>query len=182
MGSVWESVHHWNADFLAVKWTWDITEFEIKLSRQDLRGEVNAIKEAMTNAIHEQVEMWNGTRQRIRKDIKHSQSKVEKHHHYLVEFRKDWYTGEPQQDLFRPNLFYFAVPNELVGYAVEITQGMKYGVFDLDKLVVAKRATKLHSDEHSRGCLYHLFSRACTIRHEIDHEYIERQLKLTNPL
>jgi hypothetical protein len=36
------SENPWSADFIAVKWDGGITEFEIKVSAADLRGEVAA--------------------------------------------------------------------------------------------------------------------------------------------
>lgn len=166
MGGVWESSNHWNADFIAVKWTHKISEFEIKVSRADLRGEIAAIRSVLAEPVYEQYELWGRTHERIRSDIKHSHTKVEKHHHYLVERKKDRFTGQPQTDLFRPNLFYFAVPSDLVDYAMEQTGGLKYGVFDLNRMEVRKRATSLHDDPHSVGAMLGLFSRACTLRND----------------
>ena len=173
MGGVWESSNHWNADFLAVKWTYQITEFEIKVSRADLRGEIKAIEAVLTGNVHEQYELWGRQHQRIRLDVKPSHTKIEKHHHYLVERKKDHFTGQPQDHLFIPNLFYFAVPGEMVEYAKELTAGMKYGVFDLDKMTIVKRGSKLHNDEHSRSTLYNLFSRACTVRTDKDYALLK---------
>ncbi len=164
MGGVWESVHHWNADFIAVKWTHNITEFEIKLTRADLRGEISAINAVLGGDIHEQYELWGRQHQRIKPDLKPSHTKIEKHHHYLIERKKDHFTNQPQNDLFIPNLFYFAVPHELVDYAKELTEGMKYGVFDLNRMTIVKRASKLHDEAHSKNSIFHLFSRACTLR------------------
>jgi hypothetical protein len=176
MGGVWESVHHWNADFIAVKWDHKITEFEIKVSRADLRSEIGAVKFSLEENVFEQYELWGRLHQRVRRDVSLSTTKVEKHHHYLVERKKDHFTGSENTGSFRPNLFYFAVPHVLVDYAIEQTQGLKYGVFDLDAMRIVSRGSKLHDEAHSMSSIFHLFSRACTLQFENSREslhYIE---------
>lgn len=75
MGGVWEAANLWNGDFIAVKWDGRITEFEIKVSLADLRGEVAAIREALKpGTIHEQTNMF-GTRKLVRAEVKLSHTK-----------------------------------------------------------------------------------------------------------
>jgi len=156
MGSVWESVHHWNADFIAVKWNGEISEFEIKVSKSDLVGEIKAVRRALEkDSVRIDQLRFGGGQRAIVETTKLSASKVEKHHHYLVS----------QRPLFRPNLFYFAVPLELVEIAKELTVGTKYGVFSIDQRLIVKKATKLHREPHSNSTILQLFSRACTIRY-----------------
>jgi hypothetical protein len=61
MGGVWEAKNLWSADFVAVKWGGRITEFEIKVTLADLRGEVAAIRQALLpNTIEKQTHMIYG--------------------------------------------------------------------------------------------------------------------------
>jgi hypothetical protein len=171
MGGVWESANLWNADFLAVKWDSKITEFEIKVSLADLRGEVAAIREALKpGTIQEQTNMF-GTRKRVRADIKLSHTKIEKHHHYLLEHKTpDMRPTAPP--LFYPNIFYFAVPNELVTHAAALLKGLPYGVFDLDALEVVVKAKTIRTEPHNAGTFIHLFNRSCVIRRDMENQLI----------
>jgi hypothetical protein len=166
MGGVWESANLWNADFLAVKWDGRITEFEIKVSLADLRAEVAAIREALKpGTIQEQTNMF-GTRKRVRADIKLSHTKIEKHHHYLVEHKTpDMRPTAPT--LFYPNIFYFAVPNELVASAAALLKGLPYGVFDLDSLKVIIKPRTIRTEPHNAGTFIHLFNRSCVMRRDL---------------
>lgn len=164
MGGVWEVANLWNADFIAVKWDGRITEYEIKVSLADLRGEVAAIREALKpGTILKQTNMF-GTRNRVRPDVKLSHTKIEKHHHYLVEHKKPDMSYEWSQVMFYPNIFYFAVPSELVAYAVDVLKGLPYGVFDLDNMKVVVKAKSLRKEGHGARTFIHLFNRSCVMR------------------
>src|SRR4051794_10602086 len=116
-GAVYEAANLSNADVIGVKYDGKISEFEIKVSRADLRGELAAIRAALVPDSVEQVEMpWGSPRQRVRTDIKLSHTKIMKHRHYLFEHMKDEYNG---REFFYPNTFYFAVPSDLVVQALE---------------------------------------------------------------
>src|SRR6478752_2399050 len=179
MGGVWEAKNLWSADFIAVKWDGRITEFEIKTSAADLRGEVAAIREALKpGTIEEQTNMF-GTRKRVRAEIKLSHTKIEKHHHYLVDHKRP--DLRPTASiLFYPNTFYFAVPSELVELAVRLVQGLPYGVFNLDSLSVAAKAKSLRIEAHDAGTYKNLFSRACTMRADLGREMYSQRLEVLN--
>ena len=177
-GGVYESANHWNADMLAVKYNGKITEFEIKVSKADLRGEVAAARSALLPDTVEQTPLFPyataeaieqnpylGKMQvRIRKDVKLSHTKIAKHRCYLVDHTKDMYSCRP---LFYPNLFYFAVPGDLVDYALEAVIGLPYGVFNLDSMSVAKSAKSIRTEPYESGVYLDLFNRACTQRRDM---------------
>ncbi len=161
VGAVFEAPNLWSADVVACRYSGKLSEFEIKVSRSDLLGEIAAVKRALepqsvVTTTQNSFGFELGYEVVKVSDTKLSKTKVEKHHHYLVRPRKS----------FRPNQFYFAVPTGLVELAAENTKGLKYGVFDADKLTVVKRALSLHSDEHPNSTYIHLFNRLNVIHHQ----------------
>lgn len=181
MGGVWEAANLWNADFLAVKRNGKITEFEIKVSQADLRGEVAAIREALKpGTIQEQTNMF-GTRKRVRAEIKLSHTKIEKHHHYLVEHKRpDMRPTAPI--LFYPDIFYFAVPNELVTSAVSLLKGLPYGVFDLNAQKVVVKPRTIRTEIHDAGTYRDLFNRSCVMRRDLGDQLTSNKYGLLHRL
>jgi hypothetical protein len=136
------------------------------VSLADLRGEVAAIREALKPGTFEEQTNIFRTRKRVRLDIKLSHTKIEKHHHYLVEHKTQ--TMRPSASiLFYPNIFYFAVPTELAEHAITLVRGLPYGVFDLDKLAVVAEAKSLRTDPHPPGTFRDLFNRSCVMRRDL---------------
>ncbi len=99
-----------SADVMGVRNSGYIVEFEIKVTKQDLRNELKSIQCALSN------------------DMRgcYSNSKFFKHELYLGK-TKDRYTYETVG--YKPNLFYFIVPIELEKIAVEGVKGTPYGVY-----------------------------------------------------
>ena len=170
MGGVWEASNLANADFLAVKWNGKITEFEIKVSLADLRGEVACIREAMKQDVMESAQsMFWPELMRVRRDIRLSHTKIQKHHHYLVKHRRaGGYEGS--EDPFYPNQFYFAVPADLVGAAKALVAGLPYGVFDLDSMAYVLKGKSLRNEPHSSATFKDLFNRSCVLRADLRRE------------
>jgi hypothetical protein len=104
---------------------------------------------------------------RVRRDIKLSHTKIEKHHHYLVEHKKPAMSYEWSPIMFYPNIFYFAVPTSLVHSAVELVSGLPYGVFDLGKMAVVMKAKSLRKEGHVAGTYKDLFNRSCVMRRDL---------------
>jgi hypothetical protein len=82
-----------------------------------------------------QTHMFYGDYDIVRRDIKLSHTKIEKHHHHLV-MHKTPMMAQRERAMFYPNYFYFAVPSGLVDLAVVLVQGLPYGVFNLDMMRV----------------------------------------------
>ena len=191
-GAVYEAANVSNADVIGVKYDGKISEFEIKVSKADLRGELAAIRAALVPSTVEQISAFPHANEeakqqhsylaktvtRVRKDIKLSHTKIMKHRHYLVEHVKHDYSGlEP----FYPNSFYFAVPGELVAQALEGCAGLPYGVFNVDNLSIEKPARSMRSEPHGEKVYRDLFNRACTQRMDVqravraqNHRLVER--------
>jgi hypothetical protein len=162
VGAVFEAPNLWSADVVACKYGGRFSEYEIKVSRADLLGEIAAIRRALEpDSIT--IGKWNnydvetGYDRIIVNDTKLSKTKIEKHHHYLVRPRKS----------FRPNQFYFVVPAPLVDVAVERTAGLKYGVFNADALTIVKKAMSLHFEEHATTTYVHMLNRMSVMYRDI---------------
>lgn len=162
VGSVFEAPNLWSADVVACKYSGKLSEFEVKVNRNDLLGEVAAIRRALepqsvTITTQNRFGLEMGFERAIVADTNLSKTKIEKHHHYLVRPRKS----------FRPNQFYFAVPTTLVKLATENTIGLSYGVFDADTLTIIKKARSLHSDIHPNTTYIHMLNRLSVMYRDI---------------
>src|SRR5258706_12817754 len=101
----------WGAcDVLGVRRSLFLVEFEVKVSRSDLLGEINCIHKALG------------------RDIKfNSGTKFYKHQSYLRP--SETYFGKVDgYKQYSPNQFYFVVPNELALTAAQGVTGTPYGV------------------------------------------------------
>lgn len=156
------------ADIVGIRKTGYVTEFEIKVSKSDFDRELKCIT---TKDCQKYGKDWE---------------KFSKHRLYL--------TGElPQTDydkrmsdlgystaisdrVFRPNEFYFYIPDYLVEHAVEKTLDLPYGIvaigqkflpnsrqYIFDRYNVVKKAVKLHN-EKAGDILYRQLAHALTIR------------------
>lgn len=175
-----------SADLIAVEWGGRITEFEIKVSRSDLRGEVRAIFAAMTPGIMRSMDVGYGSTEKrwyITPDTKLSRTKIDKHHHYIVETHRehDRMAGNNWVMMFKPHRFYFAVPGELVEYAKELLKPIKqYGVYCIETGKIEKRAYALHTEQLPSRVYFDLLTRACTERNHAMRDYRIAQDKLDN--
>jgi len=180
-GAVEEVTNTWNADLIAVKWGGEVVEYEIKCSKQDLVGEIRAIRAAMDEATMEMVPRYQLAFTRpddepiplvakIKADIKLSHTKITKHRHYLVKQEEKDRWGRNRRQ-FRPHKFYFAVPTELVEVAKTELKGIKqYGVYNVETGEIVKKAFRIHHDDVGDGVFFDLFTRACTERADVERE------------
>lgn len=128
-------------------------EFEVKVSRQDLMGELNSIQAVLNEGnIFEKTTI----------------SKASKHKHYI--------NGSPTNpymifDTRRPNQFSFAVIKELEELAVEKLKGTPYGLYvvvDDTKLTqrvdprCVIKAKYLHKDKVDQKVYLNILRKACT--------------------
>lgn len=162
IGGVFEAPNLWSADIVGVKYSGRISEFEIKVSRADLLGEIKAVQKALEpDSVTATTKNWANVEMGFNiykvTETTLSRTKVEKHHYYLTSPRNS----------FRPNNFYFAVPTDLVALAIEKTKGLKYGVFDADALRVAKRSQILHDDTHATKTYIDLLNRLSVMYRDI---------------
>lgn len=158
-----------------------LIEYEIKLSRADLMGELNSVK-TVKNAIlmrthnqqfqgPQQMELGGKTiNAHIRGNVFEPEglyenigkcSKLDKHERYLMPKPQDQ-SGlyDYSRRAYRPNQFYFAVTADLVDIAIEVCEGLPYGVLDLNGVYgsssIKKRAGWLHRDEPTKYELQHM--------------------------
>lgn len=163
-----------NPDIISLTRSDKLIEYEIKISRADLMGELNSVKTIKNEIL---LEVHNrslqGTQQmqlgdkvlnaHFRGNVLEPEglyevigkcSKLDKHQRYLrpKPSVRNGYGHQAQP--YQPNQFYFAVTSDLVPLAMEVCEGIAYGVIDLGKLsgstsIVAK-AGYLHHDDASR--------------------------------
>lgn len=151
-----------NADILTLDNRGRCVEFEIKVSRQDLRNEVIGariafeIEEREKHYIWVEEKDWNGELHKVRKQGKKF-DKIGKHAHYYMRYTRHDFDYEHN---FCPYKFYFAVPEELVAYAKELVKGLPYGIFDLSYPKVIKPAKILTQRPVSDKVLKEMFHRA----------------------
>ena len=180
-GVVEESVHHWNADIIGVRWGGEVNEFEIKVSLSDLQGEIKAINRALEGNIYKTKESQVGMFEHsyalntVEVDEKVSTTKLEKHYCYLTgdKLPNSTFMGYKEQFLslnknnteecFVPHKFYFAVPSHLVESAKGLLKDIpKYGIMDADTGEIKKPARTLPRANIRKEDYYNLFFRACT--------------------
>lgn len=137
------------ADVIVHKWKDGFVEYEIKTSKSDLLGEVKCARVAW-GLDHISLFARNP-------EIEHyhtlSHNKLVKHKHYA--------TNSSRVLTFVPAKFYFAVPLELIDYAVEKTKGLPYGVWSGK---VYKPAKKLEHYQYDSSDVLALLNRACVER------------------
>lgn len=130
------------ADLIAVNKNLYVTEYEIKVSKADLMGELNSIEFFFKHG----QDMFGG--EEWQKGIKKC-NKYSKHKLYLdgVESAKPkWYNSD--HIIHVPNQFYFVVPEDLVQYC-GILDKTPYGLMQVkyNSPEVLKRPKKLHTNK-----------------------------------
>lgn len=150
-----------NADILTLDFRNRCVEFEIKVSKQDLRNELIGARMAWglekeeDHYVWGEEKGWNGEMRRVRKPCKKF-DKLPKHTRYRMHYMRD----DRDYGYFVPHKFYFAVPHELVDYAKEMVKGTPYGVFDLSYPKIAKPAKVLTQKPADNRVLTEMFVRA----------------------
>lgn len=136
--AITEGLHH--SDVLMVRWPNRIQEYEIKVSRADFMCEIKNIRYAMGIDDHntygeKQFKGWKSL----------SYVKYTKHSYYLGTSKRDDRATE-----FVPHAFYFAVPPELVDFAIEKVKEYKlpYGVVRLTPNIPVMRIAKTLKTNH----------------------------------
>lgn len=141
MGAASEVTNHHSADIIGVRFAGrTVVEYEIKVSRGDLVGELKAVRAAY------------GLDEIDSDNLKVSHTKFNKHCHYQA------LRYNP------PHLFYFCLPTALCDIAVAQLQGIPYGVYDFERDKVIKKPRRLHSEPITTEKALQLFARACTER------------------
>jgi hypothetical protein len=146
---------------LRARWDAGFIEYEIKVSKSDLIGEVRCARVAWgLDGIHDYVRAnKNG--------LALSSTKLYKHKHYA--------TGEAHTyggvKRLVPSKFYFAVPNVLADYAVQAVKGLPYGVWCGNSVI--KPAKKLEHRNNNTRSLIDMLNRAC-----IERKYIKKAIQL----
>lgn len=151
-----------------------LIKYEIKLSKQDLMGELNSVKWC-ENAIllRNYNEPIQGEHQMefdgkiigasFRGNIFEPEglhenigkcSKLDKHKTYLIAKHSEPNGFDEYEQPYQPNCFYFAVTSDLVPLAEEVCKHLSYGVIDLNRLnnstSIIKKAGFIHRDKASR--------------------------------
>ncbi len=126
-----ESFMFFNADFVSITGSWYSSEFEIKISKSDLRKEAEMIKMARE---------WIDSSSLSGKKIS-SYNKLMKHRHYLA-------LDNPK--IVVPNEFSFYVPEELEEEAIKAVEGTPYGV-----MLTYKSVSNPYWDGHIRKDRYY---------------------------
>ena len=142
-------------------------EYEIKVSRQDLRNEI--ISARVAHKIDkpekyigiENVYYYDDGDFMLKNDIGNKDkrfAKLGKHKRFYYR-----YSRHPKYDHYNnqiPHKFYIAVPHELVDYAKEFMKGLPYGIFDLSYLRIVRSAKILTEQPANASVLSSMFSRA----------------------
>lgn len=159
-----ESDHLYKPDIATISRDLRVNEYEIKVSLQDLRKELDYIDFVISD--HDQnipatiqlfdfqqngqndVDAWdqyqkekNKRRESEPKRMTRDDNKYRKHRHYLFDERGDW------AEMNRPNRFYFLIPKEL--YEAEKTRIdaiPKYGVIQAETFYSLKRCYPIHNE------------------------------------
>lgn len=180
-----------NADFVVVKWGGSVQEYEIKVSRADLIGEMRCARVArgldnatkyykkahlnlleMDNAaVHEELANKHGHGTSL------SKTKLTKHKLYLTKPKDREQRPEWAHKDFVPNTFYWCIPYAFLDICMELNQGLPYGiyVFDVpivknpyDKTYIYKRASSLGAQDNHN--MYHMANRLHVIFHDMKRE------------
>lgn len=134
-----------SSDILGIKKNFYVSEFEIKVSKADLKNEVKAIKNALNDT--------NDDRFKLR-----SSTKEYKHSRYIGSL-SHW-KG------YRPNDFSFVVTKDLEVFAIEIlSEFITYGLYSVEKTYyggkvnVIRSPKKLHTDKFDDNGMVYSFLR-----------------------
>lgn len=146
-------------------------EFEVKISKQDLAGELNAIK-----GILKPDDLMSDPKEKR----KHA-SKSPKHNVYLGKSNSFGYDPFHQ----RPNYFSFVTPFELQKFALEILEETPYGLFCVDvhenggypysTIGCQKRASYLHKEKPNQGVADNILRKACTEVEALRREVLKKR-------
>lgn len=166
------------SDVFAVKRTGYTTEIEIKLSRSDLRRELNSIKAVMENL----------------NPNDYNCKKYHKHKAYLKPDR-DFADGKFKRDYRSyfdsiPNEFVFLVPESMSGFAEVYLRNTPYGIWYFvlgesfwgDEIEVIKRPIKLHLDKIKLSDSLRLARKASTECQMLRTKIIEREENIKEKL
>ena len=107
------------SDVFGVRRTLYAVEYEIKISKSDLVHELKSIRAVIAN--------------NPKLMDKHGWNKYSKHRRYIGKGDDMFYSKEYNDLFYKPNEFYFAVPNELADVAVDGVKGTPYGVMAVGK-------------------------------------------------
>jgi hypothetical protein len=209
VGAVTEAPNLNSADVLAVRFGGKIQEYEIKVSRADLVGEMRAarvaaglddirsyaeksVQLALTDDGLERTE----TQVQAIYEAGHSLSKTKLDKPYLSGAGREpkSFYGFPSRRQFVPSNFYWCIPMELLETCRELNKGLPYGIYVWDapptkQYYPPKCVVKASRDLKGQGdkVFFELFNRACTqwqgARGEIarlEHHIAELEAKLYN--
>lgn len=203
VGAVVEASNLNAADVVAVKFGGTVQEFEIKVSRADLVGEMRVArvaaglediksyirKDAQQELLAQEEVLTKDELQRIY-DVSHrlSKTKLEKHRFYLD--KTHWQRERPAWDpynykRFVPHTFYWCIPYDLLEVCRELNKGLPYGIYVYNMPQSSKYYQKFivkpaRSLGGQGGKLYfELFNRACTMWADtrMDIKRLEKQLE-----
>jgi hypothetical protein len=191
VGAVYEIPELNNADVVAVKHGGKIQEFEIKVSRADLVGELRAARVAaglddIKTYIKKDVQanLFGDSIERTPEQIEAiynmghtlSKTKLEKHRFYLNpehpgRDRMAWEvsTNYFPPKRFVPNTFYWCISVELMEICKTLNKGLPYGIYVYDLPQTSKYYQKfIVKSGRSLGgqgdkLYFNLFNRACTL-------------------
>lgn len=163
-----------NPDIISLTKSDRLVEYEIKVSKADLMGELNSVKTCKNQmlmnthnrAIQGEQQMQIGDKtvtahfrgnifepEGLYKDIGKC-SKLDKHERYLIPKPSERTAFGDYDHPYRPNQFYFAVPGDLVELAMSVCEGTAYGVINLDhvngSIAPPMKAGYIHRNEASR--------------------------------
>lgn len=154
-------------------------EIEVKVSKQDLAGELAAIKYHIKHRIPVRDEANHGM-QSFFEDRPDNSKAVEpppqkarkgaKHWFYLVK------EGNGHSWRLKPNRFSFAVPSELIGYAKGELDGTPYGLIEVNKYGACsciKKAEYLHKEKVKDVVLRKLLHKTSTEIQNCRAEYLQ---------
>lgn len=133
-------------DVLAIKDSKYVMEYEIKVTKADLDSELNTI-----------CHYYNGEEcKKLYKDIKHKSLYHAYENGKLLEEQISLYSvhfGKTIRTV--PNYFCFALPTELVAYAVERLKNTPYGVIEMRPYPVVKKTNKrIHEEDVMSRAIY----------------------------
>jgi hypothetical protein len=209
VGAIYEAPNLNSADVIAVRHGGKVQEYEIKVSKADLIGEMRCArvakglvnieeymrKNVMLNLDTDGVQRTPEQIEAIRRSGHTlSKTKLKKHRAYLTPEGREIpsiFPGFPPFKPFVPNTFYWCIPYELLETCRELNRGLPYGiyVFDMPQRNSYERkyiVTPPRSLGGQGDAYFELFNRACThwsdAREEIDvlrRKLTELEQKLT---
>lgn len=188
------------ADVIAVKFGGTIQEFEIKVSRSDLIGEMRCArvaaglddvrkytrKEVQQALLTDDIERTAEQTEMIyERGHTLSETKLTKHRMYLTKPKDRPVKPLWAHKRFIPNVFYWCIPYSLLEVCRELNKGLPYGIYVYDYPQPLNSYSPKYFIKNARsigaeGSIYYdVFNRACTQwaddRHRI--EFLERELE-----